>query len=162
MNMKVALTAANKNALALDDFIIRPEEKMNLMAGATKPGAIKTSHGPATDHRDFHGRNPGISSCLSISFNPNKKGTPNPFRVPRENGKRIYLAPRMASLAALATRNFTTFLAGIWMVSPVAGVRARRGFWFKKTRFPRPRRGEVFFWFFFTNSAKGSGDFSAC
>ena len=37
-----------------------------------------------------------------------------------------YFAPRIASFAALATRNFTTRLAGIWMVSPVLGLRPRR------------------------------------
>src|SRR5437764_11013783 len=37
-----------------------------------------------------------------------------------------YLAPRIASLAAFATRNLTTFLAGILMVSPVAGLRPDR------------------------------------
>src|SRR5260370_6289358 len=39
---------------------------------------------------------------------------------------RNYLAPKIASLAALATRNLTTLLAAIWMVSPVAGLRPTR------------------------------------
>ena len=38
-----------------------------------------------------------------------------------QNGSRFYFVPSMASLAALATRNFTTRLALIWIVSPVAG-----------------------------------------
>ncbi len=36
---------------------------------------------------------------------------------------RNYFAPRIASFAAFATRNFTTRLAGIWMVAPVIGLR---------------------------------------
>jgi len=36
--------------------------------------------------------------------------------------RRNYFAPRMASFAALATRNFTTFLAGILISAPVAGA----------------------------------------
>jgi hypothetical protein len=34
-----------------------------------------------------------------------------------------YFAPRMASFAAFATRNFTTRLAGILIASPVWGLR---------------------------------------
>jgi hypothetical protein len=37
-----------------------------------------------------------------------------------------YFLPRIASLAAFATRNFRTFLAGIRMLSPVAGLRPVR------------------------------------
>src|ERR1700716_2617453 len=36
-----------------------------------------------------------------------------------QNGKQHYFLGAMASLAALATRNFTTVLALIWMGSPV-------------------------------------------
>ena len=39
-----------------------------------------------------------------------------------------YFLPRIESLAAFATRNFRTFLAGILMVSPVAGLRPVRAF----------------------------------
>jgi hypothetical protein len=39
-----------------------------------------------------------------------------------------YFLPRIASLAAFATRNFRTFLAGIRMLSPVAGLRPVRAF----------------------------------
>jgi len=40
-------------------------------------------------------------------------GTLKSTRVPLENGRRFYVVPKMASLAALATRNFTTRLAFI-------------------------------------------------
>jgi len=53
------------------------------------------------------------------------------------NGSRFYFVPRIASLAALATRNFTTRLALIWTVSPVAGLWDR---WIKP-----PVRGEFNF-----------------
>ena len=42
--------------------------------------------------------------------------------------------------AALATRNFTTVLAGILMASPVAGLRAMRAGRFTFTSLPKPGR----------------------
>lgn len=45
----------------------------------------------------------------------------------------------IASFADLATRNFTTFLAGILIASPVAGLRPPRAF--RSTRTNRPRPG---------------------
>src|ERR1017187_8904747 len=56
----------------------------------------------------------------------------------------VYFVPRMASLAALATRNFTTRLALIWIVSPVAGLRPMRGLRSTSTSLPRPGRVKVF------------------
>ena len=50
----------------------------------------------------------------------------------------FYFLPRIASLAALATRNFTTRLALIWMVSPVAGLRPTRALRLTSTSLPRP------------------------
>src|SRR5258707_9956231 len=47
-------------------------------------------------------------------------------------------APRTASFAAFATRNFRTVFAGILISSPVAGLRPRRAFLFCFTSFPRP------------------------
>ena len=44
----------------------------------------------------------------------------------------------MASFAALATVNFTTVLAGMWIVSPVAGLRPMRAFRFTSFSFPTP------------------------
>src|SRR5437667_1721915 len=55
-----------------------------------------------------------------------------------------YLAPRIASLAAFATRNLTTFLAGILMVSPVAGLRPIRALRLTSTSLPRPGKVKVF------------------
>ena len=46
--------------------------------------------------------------------------------------------PRTASLHALAMRNFTTFLAGILIASPVAGFRPMRAFRCTRTSFPSP------------------------
>src|SRR6266542_6613123 len=55
-----------------------------------------------------------ITPTLHFSITPtpgNKKGTPDISGRPRKIGI-AYFAPRMASFAALATRNFTTRLAG--------------------------------------------------
>ena len=46
----------------------------------------------------------------------------------------------IASLAAFATRIFTTVLAGILIASPVAGLRPMRAFLFTRTSFPIPGR----------------------
>ena len=62
----------------------------------------------------------------------------------RENGNRLYFAPRMASLAALATRNFTTRLALIWIVSPVAGLRPTRALRLTSPSLPIPGRVKMF------------------
>ena len=93
-------------------------------AAISPPGRIADMH-------SFHLRRSvqekpcGTDGSCSAQNADNKKGAPcgAPFGV---NLVRDYLAPRIASLAALATRNFTTFLALIWMVSPVAGLRPRR------------------------------------
>ena len=49
----------------------------------------------------------------------------------------------MASLQALAIRNLTTFLAGILMVSPVAGLRPVRALRFDENQLADPRQGET-------------------
>src|SRR5579864_7062985 len=49
-----------------------------------------------------------------------------------------YFLGAIASLAALATRNFTTVLALIWMGSPVCGLRPTRALRCAFTRRPRP------------------------
>ena len=51
----------------------------------------------------------------------------------------------MASLAALATRNFTTRLAGILMAAPVAGLRPMRALRFTRTKFAQAGKGERVF-----------------
>src|ERR1035437_8906614 len=45
---------------------------------------------------------------------------------------------RMASLAAFATRNLTTFFAGMLMVAPVAGLRPIRALRWTRTSLPKP------------------------
>src|SRR5260370_27588645 len=49
-----------------------------------------------------------------------------------------YFLGAIASLAALATRNFTTVLALIWMGSPVCGLRPTRALRCAFTRRPKP------------------------
>src|SRR6185437_13198232 len=73
-----------------------------------------------------------------------------------------YFAPRMASLAALATWNFTTRLAGIWMVSPVAGLRPRRAARFLSLSLPRPGSVKVFLAFLYARSASDSRYWTDC
>src|ERR1700689_1210565 len=52
--------------------------------------------------------------------------------------KSNYFLGAIASFAALATRNFTTVLALIWMGSPVCGLRPTRALRCAFTRRPRP------------------------
>src|SRR5437763_10481070 len=49
-----------------------------------------------------------------------------------------YFLGAIASFAALATRNFTTVFALIWIGSPVCGLRPMRALWCAFTRRPRP------------------------
>src|SRR5256714_3722371 len=49
-----------------------------------------------------------------------------------------YFLGAIASFAALATRNFTTVLALIWIGSPVCGLRPMRALRCAFTRRPRP------------------------
>ena len=55
-----------------------------------------------------------------------------------------HFEPRIASLAALATRNFTTFLAGILISAPVAGLRPTRALRLTRTSLPTPGKVKVF------------------
>ena len=57
------------------------------------------------------------------------------------------MEPRIASFAALATRNFTTFLAGILISAPVAGFRPMRALRFTRTSLPTPGNVKLFFAF---------------
>src|SRR5262245_8493913 len=52
----------------------------------------------------------------------------------------FFLGGTMASLTILATLNFTTFLAGILIASPVAGLRPIRALRSTRTRRPIPGR----------------------
>src|SRR5829696_3729853 len=80
------------------------------------------------------------------------------FREIRKN----YFAPRMASLAAFATRNFTTFLAGMLICSPVAGLRPIRALRFTSTSLPRPGSVKLFFAFLYARSVTISRICTAC
>ena len=50
----------------------------------------------------------------------------------------FFAGPFIASLAAFATRNFKTVLAGIFIVAPVAGLRPILALRFIKTSLPKP------------------------
>src|SRR5579872_4561415 len=69
---------------------------------------------------------------------------PSLIRAPFGVNVGYYFAPRIASLAALATRNLTTRLAAILMVSPVAGLRPMRALRFTNTNLPKPGSVKVF------------------
>ena len=56
MDAKVALRAADKNALAANDFIIRAQKKMNLLARMGEFAPIITSHGATANNGDFQAR----------------------------------------------------------------------------------------------------------
>src|SRR5438128_11395117 len=75
-----------------------------------------------------------------------------------------YFLGAIASFAALATRNFTTVLALIWISSPVCGLRPMRALRCAFTRRPRPGRTNTpFFLVSFTAvSASASRKAAAC
>ena len=58
--------------------------------------------------------------------NPAGKACRAGFSVFQFEVRYFFLGGTMASFTALATRNLTTFLAGILMASPVAGLRPMR------------------------------------
>src|SRR5579859_6618138 len=62
----------------------------------------------------------------------------------------FFFGGTIASLAAFATRNFTTFLAGILILSPVAGLRPMRAL--RSTRTSRPIPGSTNTPLFFTSA----------
>src|SRR5437667_12339278 len=49
-----------------------------------------------------------------------------------------YFLGSTESFIALPTRNFSVVFAGIWIVSPVAGLRPSRAFRSERTSFPKP------------------------
>jgi len=97
-DLEITLRASDGQPVSPNRVIIRAQEEMNLLACPRQFGAIKAADCPATNYRDFH-----------------KKRHPDFVRVPCEKAT-YYFAPRIASLAALATRNFTTRLAGMVMI----------------------------------------------
>src|ERR1700676_2372384 len=88
--------------------------------------------------------------AASIGFKNAKTTNPGPQQ---RTGVLLYLLARryfffgtIASFTALATRNFTTFLAGILIASPVAGLRPMRAL--RSPRTSRPMRGSTHIPFF--------------
>ena len=79
----------------------------------------------------FSWRSAACRSCWGVKFTIEFIGWKNGY----------FFTPRIASLAALATRNFTTRLAAILMVSPVAGLRPIRAL--VLTIFTIPKSGNL-------------------
>src|ERR1019366_2003287 len=77
---------------------------------------------------------------------------------------RVYFLGVIASLAALATRNLTTVLAGILIASPVCGLRPMRALRLAFTRRPRPGTTNTPFCFvsLIATSASESRNAAAC
>src|SRR5438093_2864014 len=161
---------------------------MRFVAGLSQLGAVKAPNRPAANDRDLHrkeGNNrrttagnagrmerqedggPGYKPIIPSSRNSSV--SPLPPRLSRlslhpapDKSARAYLAPRMASLAALATRNFTTRLAGIWICSPVAGLRPRRAARLTNTSLPNPGSVKVFLACLYANWQMLSRTSTAC
>ena len=95
-----------------------------------------------TDAR-FHGCDLFNRRLSRLAQMKNKKGAPMNRSASGKGAN--YLPPRMASFAALATRNFTTRLAGIEMASPVLGLRPMRAARFFSTSLPMPGSVKVSF-----------------
>ena len=66
--------------------------------------------------------------------------TPTPKTYAKESKSRLldYFFGRTESFIALPTRNLSVVFAGIWIVSPVAGLRPSRAFRSERTNFPKP------------------------
>ena len=97
------------------------------MVGKTKLHltlTLKLNVGQKLNYR-YQGFSDYLKSQIIIN---KKKAYPFLSRPVMTKNKTDYFLPRIASLAALATLNFTTFLAGILMVSPVAGFLPIRAF----------------------------------
>ena len=90
------------------------------------------------------------------------KGTLNPGSGWPRKMLNFHFVPRIASLAALATRNFTTFLALIWIVAPVAGLRPTRALRLTRTSLPRPGMVNESLAYFYASSAMCSRISTAC
>ena len=84
------------------------------------------------------------------------------LRPLRKPNRITYFLPRIASLAALATRNFTTRLAAILIVSPVAGLRPMRALRFTRTNLPSPGIVNVFLAFLQAKATSASKQATAC
>jgi len=127
MGPEISVDAAHLHAPAPHDVVIRTQQEMDFVAVATELRAVVTAQRATAHHTDSHGvfghwgvgvfvGPPASSPQYPITPLPrssgNKKGHPEISERPWEI-EIVYLAPRIASLAALATRNFTTRLAGI-------------------------------------------------
>jgi hypothetical protein len=55
LDVKVAVGAAHSHSPFADGAIIGAEQKMDLVSGAAKFGAVITAQGPASDDGDLHG-----------------------------------------------------------------------------------------------------------
>ena len=53
-DLKIAFRTADKDALAPHGFVVRTQEEMDLVPGASKIGAVKTPDRPAANDRDSH------------------------------------------------------------------------------------------------------------
>src|SRR5499427_10068429 len=99
------------------------------MAIVSHDGRLRTTAGFAS--RDSRGGCPYAGCTLNTSKaggRPAFDSTQNPY----------YFFGAIASFAALATRNFTTVFALIWIGSPVWGLRPMRALRWAFTRRPRP------------------------
>src|SRR6185503_12840149 len=72
------------------------------------------------------------SYLRSRPLSAKQKRHPDDYRVPLRKRACYFFGPRMASFAALATRNLTTFFAGMLICSPVAGLRPMRALRFTR------------------------------
>ena len=127
---KITVGAFDPDAVASNGLVIGAKQKMHLLPEVREPSAIVAAESTAAHHADLqgagfdarltkfrHGWGAKAAGTLKI-----KKGTLKKSEC-LERIQADYFLPRIESFAAFATRNFTTFLAGIWMTSPVAGLR---------------------------------------
>src|SRR6266446_4574750 len=56
-HIEIALRAANEDSLSPNGVIIRTQEKVCLLAGASQFCAIKAADSATANHRDFHSEN---------------------------------------------------------------------------------------------------------
>ena len=123
-DVKIPFDAAHAHAFGAHAFIVGTQQPVRFLSVATELRAVVTAERAATDHADLHRalgqRSNGVVECgrpravtPTLQSRRNEKGTLKSQSALGRLGIAQILAPRIASLAALATRNFTTRLAGI-------------------------------------------------
>ena len=73
LDMKIALRTEHADTSAADDFVIRPQQEMNVLPVTMQLGTVKTAQSTATHHADLHSPNEKGTLTNQSAFKKNKK-----------------------------------------------------------------------------------------